>query len=63
MEKRQQGNISDTVVILRDQAEEFPMCQQLYSYQGWSLKVGNTKPKLGLKVRDRNVDRPTGDVK
>ena len=24
------GNIPDTVVILRDQAEEFPLCQRLY---------------------------------
>ena len=59
MEKRQQGNIPDTVVILRDQAEEFPPCQQLYSCQGpgWSPKVRYTKPKSGLKVGDQSVDR------
>ena len=32
MEKRQQENVPDTVVILRDQAEEFPLCWQLYSW-------------------------------
>ena len=51
------GNIPDTVVILRDQAEEFPPCQQLYSYQRWSLKVRYAKPKPGTKVGDRNVDK------
>ena len=51
------GNIPDTVVILRDQAEEFPLCQQLYSCQGQSLKVRNMKPKSGSKARDQNVDR------
>ena len=51
------GNIPDTVVILRDQAEEFPPCQQLYSCQRQSLKVGYTKPKSGAKVRDRNVNK------
>ena len=50
-------NIPDTVVILRDQAEEFPPCQQLYSCQRWSLKVGYTKPKSGTKVGEQNVDR------
>ena len=43
---------TDTVVILRDQAEEFPLCQQLYSYQRWSLNVRYAKPKSGTKVRD-----------
>ena len=54
------GNIPDTVVIgpiLRDQAEEFPLCQQLYSCQGWSPKVGNMKPNSESKVRDQSVDR------
>ena len=51
------GNIPDTVVILRDQAEEFPLCQQLYSCQWQSLKVGYMKPKSGTKVGDQNVDR------
>ena len=51
------GNIPDTVAILRDQAEEFPPCQQLYSYQRRSLKVGYVKPKSGTKVGDRNVDK------
>ena len=55
--KETTGNIPDTVVILRDQAEEFPLCQQLYSCQGWSLKVRNVKPKAGLKVGDQSVDR------
>ena len=49
--------IPDTVVILRDQAEEFPLCQQLYSCQGWSPKLRNVKLKSGSKARDRNVDR------
>ena len=44
------GNIPDTVV--RNQAEEFPLCQQLYSCQGQSPKVGNAKLKSGLKARD-----------
>ena len=26
------GNIPDMVVILRDQVEEFPLCQQLYMW-------------------------------
>ena len=26
------GNIPDTVVVLRDQAEEFPLCHQLHIY-------------------------------
>ena len=51
------GNIPDTVVILRDQAEEFPLCQQLYSCQRWSLKVRYMKPKSGMKVGDQNVDK------
>ena len=51
------GNIPDTVVILRDQAEEFPPCQQLYSCQRWSPKVGYAKLKSGTKVRDRNVNK------
>ena len=51
------GNIPDTVVILlRDQAE-FPLCQQLYSCQGQSPKVGEMKLRSGLKVRDQNVNR------
>ena len=45
------------MVILRDQAEEFPLCQQLYSYQKWSPKVRYTKLKSGTKVRDQNVDK------
>ena len=45
------------MVILRDQAEEFSPCQQLYSCQGQSLKVGYMKPKSELKVRDQSVDR------
>ena len=45
------------MVILGDQAEEFPLCQQLYSCQRQSPKVGYVKPKSGMKVRDRNVDR------
>ena len=44
------GNIPDTVVILRDQAEEFPPCQQLYSCQRWSPKVGYGRLKSGMKV-------------
>ena len=51
------GHIPDTVVILRDQAQEFPLCQQLYSCQGQSLKVRNVKPKSGSKVGGRNVNR------
>ena len=51
------GNIPGTVVILRAQAEEFPPCQQLYSCQRWSLKVGYVKPKSGAKVEDQNVNR------
>ena len=51
------GNIPDTVVILRDQAEEFPLCQQLYSCQRRSPKVGYTKLKSGTKVRDQNVNK------
>ena len=51
------GNIPDTVVILRDQAEEFPPCQQLYSYQRRSLKVMYVKLKSGTKVRDQYVDK------
>ena len=51
------GNIPDTVVILRDQAEEFPLCQQLYSCQSQSPKVRYAKLKSGIKVRDRNVDK------
>ena len=51
------GNIPDTVVILRDQAEEFPLCQQLYSCQGQSPKVRYVKLKSGTKVGDRNVDK------
>ena len=50
------GNIPDTVVILRDQAEEFPLCQQLYSCQRQSLKVGYARPKSGTEVGDRNVN-------
>ena len=53
------GNIPDMAVILRDQAEEFPLCQQLYSCQEQSLKVRNAKPKSGLKVGDQNVDKGT----
>ena len=51
------GNIPDTVVILRDQAEEFPPCQQLYSCQRQSLKVGYMKLKSGTEVRDQNVNK------
>ena len=51
------GNIPDTVVILRDQAEEFPSCQQLYSCQRWSPKVGYARPKSGKKVGGRNVNK------
>ena len=50
-------NIPDTVVILRDQAEEFPPCQQLYSCQRRSPKVVYTRPKSGMKVGDRNVNK------
>ena len=49
------GNIPDTVVILRDQAEEFPPCQQLYSCQRRSLKVGYAGPKSGMEVGGQNV--------
>ena len=49
--------VPDTVVILRDQAEEFPPCQQLYNCQRWSLKVGYVKPKSGMKVRNQNVNK------
>ena len=49
------GNIHDTVVILRDQAEEFPPCQQLYSCQRRSPKVGYAGPKSGTEVGGRNV--------
>ena len=51
------GNIPDTVVILRDQAEEFPPCQQLYSCQRQSLKVRYTRPKSGTKVGGQNVNK------
>ena len=51
------GNIPDTVVILRDQAEEFLSCQQLYSCQRQSPKVRYIRLKLGTKVRDRNVNK------
>ena len=51
------GNTPDTVVILRDQPEEFPLCQQLYSCQGQSPKVGEAKLRSGLKVGDQNVDK------
>ena len=51
------GNIPDTVVILRDQAEEFPPCQQLYSCQRRSPKVRYVRPKSGTGVRDRNVNK------
>ena len=51
------GNIPDTVVILRDQAEEFPLCQQLYSCQRRSPKVGYVRPKSGMKVRGQNVTK------
>ena len=51
------GNIPDTVVILRDQAEEFPPCQQLYSCQRWSPKVRYVRPKSGTEVRDQNVNK------
>ena len=50
------GNIPDIVVILRDQAEEFPPCQQLYTYQRWSLKVRYVRPKSGTEVGDKNVN-------
>ena len=51
------GNIPDTVVILREQAEEFPLCLQLYSCQRQSLKVGYARLKSGTEVRDRNVNK------
>ena len=37
--KRDNRNIPDTVVILRDQAEEFPLCQQLYSWLETELET------------------------
>ena len=55
------GNIPDIVVILRDQAEEFPLCQQLYSCQRWSLKVGYVELRSGVKVGDQNVDKENRD--
>ena len=45
------------MVILRDQAEEFPPCQQLYSCQRRSPKVGYVRPKSGIEVGDRNVNK------
>ena len=45
------------MVILSDQAEEFPLCQQLYSCQRRSPKVGYTKLKSGTKVGGRNVNK------
>ena len=51
------GNIPDTVVILRDQAEEFPLCQQLYSCQRQSPKVRYMRPESGTKVRGQNVNK------
>ena len=51
------GNIPDTVVILRDQTEEFPPFQQLYSCQRRSLKVGYARLKSGTEVGDRNVNK------
>ena len=51
------GNIPDTVIILRDQAEKFPPCQQLYSCQRRSPKVRYVKLKSRMKVGDQNVDK------
>ena len=51
------GNIPDTVVILRDQAEEVPLCQQLYSCQRQSPKVRYVRLKSGMKVGGRNVNK------
>ena len=45
------------MVILRDQAEEFPPCQQLTSCQRQSLKVGYVRPKSGTEVRSQNVNK------
>ena len=45
------------MVILRDQAEEFPSCQQLYSCQRWSPKIRYARPKSGTEVRDQNVNK------
>ena len=49
------------MVILRDQAEEFPPCQQLYSCQRQSpkvgYKVGYARLKSGTKVGCRNVNK------
>ena len=50
-------NIPDTVVILRHQAAQFSQCQQLYSYQRQSLKVGYVRLKSGMEVRDLNVNK------
>ena len=50
-------NIPDRVVILRDQAEEFPLCQQLYSCQRQSPKVRYVRPKSGMEVGDQNVNK------
>ena len=49
------GNIPDTVVILRDQAEEFPPCQQLYSCQ-----TGSESQVHETKVRDGGLGFTTG---
>ena len=51
------GNIPDTVVILRNQAEEFPLCQQLYSCQRWSPKVRYMRLKSGMKVGGQNITK------
>ena len=45
------------MVVLRDQAEEFPLCQQLYSCQRRSPKVGDARPKSGTEVSDQNVNK------
>ena len=43
------------MVILRDQAEEFPPCQQPYSCQRRSPKVRYAGPKSRTEVGGRNV--------
>ena len=45
------------MVILRDQAEELPPCQQLYSCQRRSPKVRYARPKSGTEVGDQNVNK------
>ena len=45
------------MVILRDQAEEFPPCQQLYRCQRRSPKVGYVRLKSGMEVGDQDVNK------